>query len=645
MLASGPHERFPRLFEPISIRSATLRNRVAVSGHFAGWWVAEAGLPSDAFVAYLEERARGGVGLFVIGATSPMPGSGWMENVSDAIIPHYRKLAEAGRRHGAKVFAQLCHPGFRPLPPPSIYKWIPSAPSSAREELPQRHVPSVQELQELVAAFGAAARRAAEGGVDGVEIHSHESFLHAQMLNPAWNQRTDEYGGSLDNRTRFLRETLDAVRKAIPAHMPLGVRLKADDLEQRGMDATDYALVVRKLEAQKLVDYVNFTGGDGRLHHGPTPRPEGEWIELVARLKQQTGLVVMHAGRITTPDMAERALSSGAMDVVVMTKTHICDPHFTRKVWSNRTAEIRYCTRCLRCHGKMDRMACIYNPLTSRELEWSAPLPATRNRRVVIAGAGPAGMEAAIRAADRGHEVIVLERTGRIGGQIHAAAASSMRAPMLRIAEFYQRQAESGRFRVMTETEATRESILELNPDVVIVATGSRPERVDVPGASGRPVLTVHEVVAGAADAARRAAIVDREGGARALVAADRLSAQGIMVEFVTPLRQVTPEIELMVTDEFVDRLSGRGVRFSPGLEIEVWLPDGSLRLRSAGRGDAKLVENVDCIVGAVGSTSCAELVGNLVGSGIELHVIGDARQPRTCEEATVEGAAVARCL
>ncbi|MCW3097085.1 MAG: 2,4-dienoyl-CoA reductase, partial [Chthonomonadaceae bacterium] len=181
---------FPHLFRPFLLKGLTLRNRVAVSGHFAGWWV-EDEMPGDRFVHYVEERARGGVGLFVIGATSPEAGSGWMTNTSDAIIPRYRAVVEAGHRHGAAVFAQLCHPGYRPLPGTPIVAPPLTAPGVSAAAPAERYMPSLDKLQSLVAAFGAAAGRAAEGGADGVELHSHESFLHAQMLNPLWNTRTD----------------------------------------------------------------------------------------------------------------------------------------------------------------------------------------------------------------------------------------------------------------------------------------------------------------------------------------------------------------------------------------------------------------------------------------------------------------------
>lgn len=276
MAVTGPHARFPRLFEPLKIKNVVLPNRIAISGHFAGWWV-DRGLPSDAFVAYLEERAKGGVGLFVIGATSPKPGSGWMESLSDDIIPRYRKLVEAGHRHGTPVFAQLCHPGFKPLPGPPIIRGAPSAErTQPGYRGPGRKILSIAELQDMVQAFAVAARRAAEGGADGLEVHSHESFLHAQMLNPLWNTRDDIYGGPLENRMRFLLQTLAAMRAAIGPDLPLGVRLKADDMEQRGMGSSEYRDVIARLQRDGLADYVNLTGGDGRYHHGPSPRPEGE---------------------------------------------------------------------------------------------------------------------------------------------------------------------------------------------------------------------------------------------------------------------------------------------------------------------------------------------------------------------------------
>ena len=636
------HPVFPYLFRPYTLKGVPIRNRVVISAHFAGWWVGPDGLPSEAFADYIEERAKGGVGLFVIGATSPAPGSGWMQNLSEAIIPRYRRLAEAGHRYGMKVFAQLCHPGFGPLPGPPIIARPPSI-DPPRPASP-RHLLSLAEIGDLIRAFGAAAGRAAEGGVDGLELHSHESFLHAQFLNPLWNRRTDAYGGSLENRMRFLVETLTAMRAAIGPDLPLGVRLKLDDMEQRGMAAEEYQEVVRCLEARGLADYVSVTGGDGPLHHGPMPRPEGEWLPLVKQLRAATTLPLMHAGRIATPEMAERALAEGLLDLVCMTKTHICDPQFTRKVFEGRLDDIRFCTRCLQsCHGKMDRMTCVYNPVTSREATWAELKPAERPKRVVIVGAGPAGMEAAVTAAGRGHTVIVLEREQRVGGQVWTGAGSPLRSSWARIAEFYERQSRKGAFEVRLGTEATVAAVLAESPDAVIVATGSRPIRLEIAG--GPAAWTVHEAIAGAADGARRVVVFDREGFNRPLVAADALSSRGAAVEFVTPHPHVSPAVESMLRDEMIDRLSDRGVRFHPGEEMVGWDAPGSLRLRSIRTGHERALPEIDGVVAAVGSISSAELAEGLRGRVPELHLIGDAAEPRTVEEATYEGGEIGRRL
>src|SRR5205823_909904 len=263
----------------------------------------------------------------------------------------------------------------------------------------------------------------------------------------------------------------------------------------------------------------------------------------------------------------EKALAKSWLDIVCMTKTHICDPHFTRKVQENRLDDIRYCTRCLQvCHGKMHEMSCVYNPFTKRELEWGDLKPASVKRRIVIVGAGPAGMEAAWNAGMRGHEVIVLEQSDRIGGQIWVGAASPLRKNWARIAEFYDRQSRKGIFEIRLNTRATKERILALNPDAVIIATGSVPKRLEFAG--GPPVMTVHELVRKGTGRAKHAIVYDLEGFNRPIVAADFLSSHGVMVEYVTPLHSIGPKVESMMIDEMAHQLIGRHVTFHPGHEL-----------------------------------------------------------------------------
>ena len=639
-----------------------MKNRIAISGHHAGWWIDD-GMPSDEFVAYIEERAKGGVGLFTIGCTSPKPSSGWLENLSDEVIPRYQLCADAGHRHGVPIIAQLGHPGNGPLP--GIPLTLP-VPTATRTQPHPRHRHrwndfSIEFLKELLQLFEASARRCAAGGVDGVELHSHEWFLHSQMLNPMWNRRSDEYGGSIENRMRFMVETLQAFRRAVGPDLVIGVRLKADDMEQRGNDSSDMAKVVAVLEAQQLVDYILFTGGDGRLHHGPMARPDEEWVGLIANMKSRTNLPVMHAGRIMTPDGAERALASGAMDVVVMTKAHIAEPHFVNKVFENRLDDIRYCTRCLQsCHGKMDLMTCVYNPLTSRELEWKETPSLVRKKRIVVVGGGPAGCEFALQAATRGHDVTVLERSSELGGQVIIGSASPTRANWRKIAEFYQRQAMKGRFTARCDNEATIDSVLSMEPDAVVIATGSRPIRLDVEGGA---TATVHEALAGELDSANRVVILDREGFMRPWVVADRLSSLGVEVVFVTPLLRLSPHIEGWVLDELLRTVAGYTVagldcsarnpshaslrppiRFMPGFDLGA-CAGGNIILRDVQRGDEVVVDDVDALVGAIGSTPVNYLTEQLRACVAEIHVIGDAVSPATVENATFQGARLARMI
>jgi 2,4-dienoyl-CoA reductase-like NADH-dependent reductase (Old Yellow Enzyme family)/NADPH-dependent 2,4-dienoyl-CoA reductase/sulfur reductase-like enzyme len=633
---------FPHIFQPLQLRNLKLQNRIAISGHHAGWWV-DAGRPSEAFVDYIEERAKGGVGLFVIGCTSPKPGSGWLESLDEQIIPRYRACVEAGHRHGVPIFAQLAHPGYEPLPGPPLTQPIPSAaPIQPSRKMGPRFTPSVADLKDLVLSFGEAACRAVAGGVDGIEIHSHEWFLFSQMINPIWNERTDEYGGCLENRMRLMLETFQEIRRRIGDDITMGVRLKADDMEQRGDTPTDYVEVLHRLEATGMIDYVNFTGGDARFHHGPSPRPEGEWLPLVHHLKKQTNLKIMHAGRVTTAEMAEEALRDGVADVICMTKSHIADGRFMQKVREGRMEDIRYCTRCLQsCHGKMELMTCVYNPVTSRERDWAELKPAAQRRKVVIIGAGPAGMEAALIAAQRGHQVTVLEKESRVGGQIWVGAASPMRKTWSRIAEFYERQAHKGMFEVRLGCEATAERVASLNPEVVILAAGSTPRRLQVE--ADRKAHTVHEVLRGELDDSRHVVIVDREGFYRPWVVADYLSSRDIQVEFVTPFLTVGPQMEHWTLDEVLRGLQKRGVRFYPGHDLADW--NERAVLRDVQLGTETTLEGVDGIVGAIGSIATDRLAHPLRAGPWELHIIGDANFPQTVEAATFQGGRIGRLL
>ncbi|MEO2004433.1 MAG: FAD-dependent oxidoreductase, partial [Candidatus Poribacteria bacterium] len=383
--------------------------------------------------------------------------------------------------------------------------------------------------------------------------------------------------------------------------------------------------------------------GDGGLHHGPMSRPDGEWLPQVARVRQATGLPIMHAGRITTAAMAERALADGALDIVCMTKAHIADPHFTRKAREGQEDRIRFCTRCLQsCIGAMEHMSCVYNPVTSRGREWAELQPAETRKRVVVVGAGPAGMEAAITAHGRGHDVTVLEATRRVGGQVHKAAAGPTRAQFGLIAEYYQREADRGEFTVSYGVKATAEGVAALEPDAVVVATGSVERRVTVPG--GGPTRTVGDLLDSPADAGSSVLIVDRHGGMNALLLVDVLSARGVAVEYVTPASRTCGAVEGMTREDILRKLSTREVRWETEHTLAWWDGDVAV-LRHSVFAEERELRELGAVVVADGADPVNDLATALRGRVAEIYTIGDASVPRTVHEATLQGGLIGRTL
>ncbi len=637
---------FPRLLKPLDLAGkVTLRNRVAVSAHFAGWF-ADNGLPTRDYAAYIEQRAAGGLGLFIVGGTTPTwhGGPDWIHNTGDAIVPKYRMLADAAHAHGCKLFAQLLH----------IHDPLPGDPDErirvgmhAGLHRPRRRKPwppdrTAAELEAIAQSTGEAAARAVAGGADGVELHAHEGFLFAQFLSNRTNRRSDRYGGSLENRMRFMVETLQRMRTTIGDQVPLGVRLKADDCESGGVSAEEYLEVVARLEAAGLVDYFSLTAGDGGLHHGPMARPDGEWLPLIDRVKRSTGLVIMHAGRITTPQMAEAALADGSADVICLTKAHIADGDFTRKLYENRPADIRLCTRCLQqCIGQMEQMSCVYNPIVSRERTWATLNPTRRAKRVLVVGGGPAGLEAARIAADRGHEVTLWEAGERLCGTIRLAASVPSRRLWGRIADYYDHEASRRRFDVQLRKPATRQDVIAFGADAIVIATGAAPRVVPVPGTQ---VLTPPEVLAQPPAGARAAVVADLHGDVQALLAAEALCDVGVAVTFLEPDWHSSHRAEAMSREQMQNQLRDRGVIFLEDAAISDVRHDRVL-LRDRFALEPQVVEHCDAVVISAGAVSDNALAHELSDLDTPVHVIGDADRAGGLYDATVQAHALARTL
>ncbi len=651
MMTDGSN-RFPHLFSPLTINKMTLRNRISVPPHFTGWMNTD-GVPGDDFVAYLAERAKGGVGLVAVGATIVREGDhpGYYQNLNDTFVTQYRKVADAIHPHGAKVIAQFCPRGpdirymefGEPFPRPPVAGILASAtdPGVAADWHVSTYTPT--DLEEMAECTGAAALRAKAGGMDAVEIHGHEHHMHAQFLSPVANKRTDHYGGSLENRARFLIESVVAMRQAVGNDFVVGVRLLAKDLHPQGWVEEDCVRVIQMLTSQGLIDYVSLTAGVRWMHIGPMYRPDGEFLPIVAKIRSQIDVPVIHAGRITDPFMAESALAEGQLDIVGMVKAHIADPHWVNKVREDRLDDIRYCIRCVECfdvHGAH----CIYNPLTGRELEWGELKPAPAPKRVVVVGAGPAGMESALNAAARGHDVTLLEKADRVGGEVWLAGAAPLRAKFNQVAEYYERQAQTGSLKLRLGTEATPEVIAESKPDVVVIATGSRPNRPDIAGAGEMQLLTVHDVLQDKANGLKRVLVLDRDGRAAAFTAADYLSTRGIAVEFVAAMAQVGQELGELDRTGLYEELAKKSVAFRAGFDVVATSQDG-VTLREIFTGEEMSDGPYDAVVIAAGSEPVNDLSIALQDLVSEVHVVGSASEARSIMEATVDGSRVGRLV
>ena len=654
---SASHPRFPHLLSPIRIGARRLRCRVLVTAHEIR--LGDGRIPGPRYAAYHRARARGGAGLQITGCTAVhhtggLGSGGALANVDDSIIDGYRVLSGAVHEEGGVILAQLGHSAATThATEPGAPVWAPSAVAGELMRRGQRaHAMSVGEIAEVVDAFGAAAERCRRGGMDGVEILAAFGFLVAAFLSPVANRRTDAYGGSLENRMRFCREVVSAVRDAVGPDCIVGLRIPGDELVEGGLEIEEMKAVARAVESDGKVDYLNVIAGTNmdRLlraeHWPPTPARHGLFVHLAAAIRSAVELPVFTVGRITDPVQAERILAGGEADMVGMTRAHVADPELIAKLREGRLDDIRPCVGanvCIRNGLEGRSIGCIHNPQTGRELTWGDPVPAERSLDVAVVGGGPAGLEAARVAALRGHRVTLHEQAEHLGGQLRTWTRLASKRELRRIVEWQQRQLERLQVRIRLGHRVGTAADLE-GAEVVVLAAGALPGPVSVEGAAehGVSVCTAHDVLDSDPLPAASSLVWDRAGGGAAVSAAEHLAVAGCRVVLVTPSMAVADDVDLTNRVPLNRRLHEHAVTMLPDSDVVRVDADGVV-VTNVYTGRETAIPGIERVVVCDAAEARDEIADALREKGLRVLTAGDCVSPREVDVAMAEGALAAR--
>lgn len=659
---TGP--TFPHLFSPLGIGPVTIANRIVSSGHDTV--MVDAGRVTDQLVAYHEARAKGGVGLIVVQVSGVHESARYTSHVlmavDDSCIEGYQRLAAGVKPHGTALFGQLFHPGREVMESTDGSMPVALAPSAVPNER-FRVMPralSTAEIGEIVAGYAAAARRLVAGGLDGVEVVASHGYLPSQFLNPHVNRRQDGYGGSDERRRRFLVEVLEAVRDAIGAEHALGVRISLDERDPAGLPAEDASAAVLTLDRRGLCDYVSVTTGTsatlaGSDHIAPEMSlPNGYVASAAARLKEAIGLPVMVAGRINQPQEAERILAAGEADACVMTRALICDPELPARAAAGRTEDIRACIACNQaCIGHFHAgfpISCIQHPETGRELRFGERRPARVSRRVLVIGGGPAGMKAAAVAAERGHEVHLVEASGRVGGQVLLAQRLPGRDEFGGAADNLLRELERAGAKVSLRSPMSADDVLDSGPDAVVVATGARPYRPAIEVMGAPSVVDAWEAISEPAAAPRGHLVVADWRGDWVGIGVARLLAAGAGIGARRKVTLATigygagEGLQQYVRDQLLGALWRERIDVLPLVRL-YGADEDTVYLQHVLTDEPVLVEGVAGLVLACGHEPRNELATTLEAHGTPFVAVGDCLAPRSVEEAVLEGLVAASRL
>jgi mycofactocin system FadH/OYE family oxidoreductase 2 len=657
---------YAALLEPFTLRHLRLRNRVMMTAHVTN--MAPLHRPTDQHVAYYRDRARGGIGLIVMGFPSVHPAG--VNNVQElagydpGIVPGLRAIADAVHEHGTPIIAQLGHGGRQAN---SAYTGQPLMAPSAIPCPFNREMPKAMELEdiaEVVEAHAQAAAHIVEGGLDGVEIHSaYGGYLLSSFLSPYMNEREDAYGGSPENRLRLPLQVLRAVRERVGRACIVGMQINGHDFSPGGIELEDAQRIAQALVATGDLDYLVVKGSTYFVADQNVPdwqHPRGLWVPLAAGVKQAVGAFPVFAvGRINDPAEAAAVIRNGQADMVAMTRQHIADPETVNKLREGRREDVRGCISCnqgcLDMLPKGRHITCIHNPAAGyeRELGIGTLRPAATPRRVVVVGGGPAGMKAAEIAARRGHDVTLLERRGALGGQVRLAGKVPGREEVNEVVRYLATQLRKLGVQVRLGVEAGAEDVLAQAPDAAVVTTGSRPvarligarshQLEDVAGLDGPNVINSWDLLERGAQPGGSVLVVDDgEGSWKALSIAAHLARAGHDVQVATPLPWIAASLGPYSSGPYMRTVFELGITTHPFTLVQR-VRDGAVDVTKEGR--AVTLDGIDTVVLCGWHEPVEGLYWELRERGTEVHRAGDAVAARTILQAVHEGERVGRAL
>ncbi|MEH7255385.1 FAD-dependent oxidoreductase [Neobacillus niacini] len=644
--------QFKHLFEKVTIGTTELNNRILSTAHQTNHVID--GIPTSDMTAYHVARAKGGAGLIILEAAAVHP-SGMLTGLTIAgyekkVESAYSEIAEQLHQYGTKVFAQLFHGGREVIT--SDYRnaaLAPSAEPSLRFGIMPRPM-SLSDIEEVIEGFAISAKIAKDAGLDGVEVACSHGYLPSQFWSSHTNHRDDQYGGSFENRMRFTLEILERIWKYVGEDFTVGIRISAEEMTMDGTKIADAIKIVEYLTEKVRIDFIDVTSGDSSAYAGsthiapPSPMKHAYNAPHAFKIRMAGAVPVFVGTRIIDPVEADQIVSSGKADVVGMTRALIVDPEMPNKARSGNLQLIDACLGCLQaCIGhyhKGLKIGCVQNPVAGRETNIQSIIEHSREKqRVLVIGAGPAGLQAAITADQQGHEVTLVDQGDAIGGLLRTMRRAPMRQELAEtMLDNYTRKLEKSKVNIQLGKKINREEVMAFKPDAIICAVGSRPYFPHVEGVNDLRVMTVDELFGGTPRAVgHRVVVFDFAGDWPGMEAAIFLAEKGHLVTLVSSRLYIGEDVHQYLRNEYLKKLYHLRVELRPHYDFGGILND-HLVIRNLFTSEKEIVEEWDTAVLSLGRVPNTELFEQLMGLAPDVKQIGDSLAPRTIEEATYEG-------